>query len=274
MPDESLWSLVSRTVNESGSIEKAVFFLLLGLSLVSWCILLLKIHDLYLAKKNSDKLLLFMEGSDNFGTVLSAEPNLGPSPLLSIFKAAVHALENMPVLAAPGKKVEEARRIPLKPVCPTDDLVLLSMQHTAKAEFMKLQKGLGFLATVGSTSPFIGLFGTIWGIMNTFRELGNAKSASLAVVAPGISSALIATAAGLAVAIPAVMSYNWFLSQIDSLQENSDSFIERVNLLIRASGLHVPGSEASSSVVNAYSPHVIAASPVPAPMPQPRGPQA
>ena len=206
--EESLWTLVSRTVNESGSIEKAVFFLLLGLSLVSWCIILLKLHDIYMAQKNSNKMLSFMEGADNFGTVLAGEHTLGASPTLSILKAAVLTLENTPSAsaAAGSKAVAEARRIPLKPQSATDDIVVLSMQHTAKLEFARLQKGLGFLATVGSTSPFIGLFGTIWGIMNTFRDLGNAKSASLAVVAPGISAALIATAAGLAVAIPAVMA--------------------------------------------------------------------
>jgi biopolymer transport protein TolQ len=126
--------------------------------------------------------------------------------------------------------------VQLHPANTPDELLVVAMQQTARGEFQRLQYGLGFLATVGSTSPFIGLFGTVWGIMNTFRDLGNAKSASLAVVAPGISSALIATAAGLAVAIPAVMAYNWFLAQLDGMQERTDSFIDRVTALVRASG--------------------------------------
>jgi MotA/TolQ/ExbB proton channel family len=115
-------------------------------------------------------------------------------------------------------------------------MVLLAMQHTAKAEFLALHSGLNFLATIGSTTPFIGLFGTVWGILDTFRALGDAKSASLAVVAPGISNALIATAAGLAVAIPAVMAYNWFIKHIDDMQEATECFVERMDAVIIASG--------------------------------------
>ena len=114
-----------------------------------------------------------------------------------------------------------------------EESVKQKMEHTSKEEFARMRWGLGFLASVGSASPFIGLFGTVWGIMGTFQALGEAKSASLAVVAPGISAALIATAAGLAVAIPAVMAYNWFLGQLDGLQEQADCFIEKVLLLIR-----------------------------------------
>ncbi|HYG74897.1 MAG TPA: MotA/TolQ/ExbB proton channel family protein [Planctomycetota bacterium] len=230
--EENLWSLISRTVMQSGSIEQAVFFLLVGFSLISWTLVLWKICALYECRKNGQKFMTVFNGADSFGTVLTAEATVGASPLLSIFKSAVQAMENARPQAAPS----DPRRISPKALSPTEETVLVSMQHTSKAEFSKLQTGLSFLATIGSTSPFIGLFGTVWGIMDTFRELGNAKSASIQVVAPGISSALIATAAGLAVAIPAVMAYNWFLGQIDDLEENADCFIERLAVLIKTSG--------------------------------------
>jgi biopolymer transport protein TolQ len=245
MPQESLWSLVSRTVSGSGSIEQAVFYLLAAFSLASWLIILMKLIALQSARKNSATFQTLFGSADNFGTVLAGEHTVGPSPQLSIFKAAVHAMETRGAPHA-GHASTDARKISLKPENAPGEMVLLAMQHTSKAEFMRLQSGLGFLATIGSTSPFIGLFGTVWGIMDTFRELGNAKSASLAVVAPGISSALIATAAGLAVAIPAVMAYNWFLGQFDTLEESATCFIERMQVLIHASGWqsapqHAPG---------------------------------
>jgi hypothetical protein len=173
----------------------------------------------------------------------------------------------------------------LNPVTSAEHTITMSMQHTAGAEYGKLQKGLGFLATIGSTSPFIGLFGTVWGIMHTFRDLGNMKgAASIAVVAPGISASLIATAAGLAVAIPAVMAYNWLLGQIESLEDEGDEFIERVDALVRASGclnlppgsivaqapalpLSQPAPAAHAPPINVPGQYVFPPAPAPAPTP-------
>lgn len=266
MPEENLWSLISRTVNNSGSIEKAVFYLLVGFSLVSWTLVLWKICALYELKKNTQKFLAVFNNADNFGAVLSAEPTVGASPVLSIFKAALQAMEGAKAsVAARVHATLDPKQISPKPATTPEEMVLVSMQHTSKAEFLKLSAGLGFLATIGSTSPFIGLFGTVWGIMDTFRELGNAKSASIQVVAPGISSALIATAAGLAVAIPAVMAYNWFLGQIDDQQDAADNFIERLSVLIRASGwkgaeqkaaAHAPAGSLGPLTEGAPAPHV------------------
>ncbi|MBU2055982.1 MAG: MotA/TolQ/ExbB proton channel family protein, partial [Proteobacteria bacterium] len=102
------------------------------------------------------------------------------------------------------------------------------------AETTKLETTLGFLATTGSASPFIGLFGTVWGIMETFKGIGARGSATLAVVAPGISEALIATAAGLAAAIPAVIFYNYYLSRIKNMTSEMDNFAsELLNIVER-----------------------------------------
>lgn len=99
-----------------------------------------------------------------------------------------------------------------------------SMNRACNTEMTKLESALGFLATTGSASPFIGLFGTVWGIMDTFKGIGARGSATLAVVAPGISEALIATAAGLAAAIPAVIFYNYFLNQSKNMVQEMENF--------------------------------------------------
>lgn len=238
--DESLISLVSRTISTSGGIEKAVFLLLAAFSLVSWSIIFFKICTIYAVRKNTAKFLACFDEAQNLGSIASAGAALGHSPHFSVLKSALRALEgqssqkNVPTLTS------DPREIRLRSEGLAVERVLLQMQNTARLELNPLERGLGFLATIGSTSPFIGLFGTVWGIMNTFRDLGNATSASLQVVAPGISSALIATAAGLAVAIPAVMAYNLFLSQIDLLQDSADTFVEHMSLIIRASKVAGP----------------------------------
>jgi biopolymer transport protein TolQ len=114
------------------------------------------------------------------------------------------------------------------------DNVTRSLQQAVTAERSRLERGVTFLATTGSSAPFIGLFGTVWGIMESFRRIGVMKSASLAVVAPGIAEALIATAAGLAAAIPAVIFYNYFLSRINSISTEMDNFAsELINIIER-----------------------------------------
>ena len=107
-----------------------------------------------------------------------------------------------------------------------------------------MHRGLDILASIASSTPFIGLFGTVLGIMSTFQALGSAKSASLNVVAPGIAAALIATAAGLAVAIPAVFLYNWLMARMDEQQEQAEMFAERLEQWLVAAGAyrHVEGN--------------------------------
>jgi len=108
------------------------------------------------------------------------------------------------------------------------------MNRACGAEVAKLESALGFLATTGSASPFIGLFGTVWGIMHTFKGIGAKGSATLAIVAPGISEALIATAAGLAAAIPAVIFYNHYLNRVKAMTMEMDSFVsELLNIIER-----------------------------------------
>jgi biopolymer transport protein TolQ len=125
---------------------------------------------------------------------------------------------------------------PLSPSAEDGMIVFLerALARSCSAEASKMEKALGFLATTGNISPFLGLFGTVWGIMDTFKGIGVRGSATLAVVAPGISEALIATAAGLAAAIPAVIFYNYYLNRIRGISIETDNFAsDFLNLIDR-----------------------------------------
>jgi biopolymer transport protein TolQ len=114
------------------------------------------------------------------------------------------------------------------------DNIERALNRARDSEGTKLESTLGFLATTGSASPFIGLFGTVWGIMDTFKGIGARGSATLAVVAPGISEALIATAAGLAAAIPAVIFYNYYINRVKAMNLEMDNFSsELLNIIER-----------------------------------------
>ena len=111
-----------------------------------------------------------------------------------------------------------------------------SMRVAVSREMDRLETNLSFLATVGSTSPYVGLFGTVWGIMHAFHALGNVKQATLALVAPGISEALVATAIGLFAAIPAVIAYNRYSYQVERLNNRYDEFMEEFSTLLQRQG--------------------------------------
>ena len=111
-----------------------------------------------------------------------------------------------------------------------------SMRVALSREMDRLETNLSFLATVGSTSPYVGLFGTVWGIMHSFHALGNVKQATLALVAPGISEALVATAIGLFAAIPAVIAYNRFADRIERLNNRYEEFMEEFSTLLQRQG--------------------------------------
>ena len=249
-PDETLWSMVSKTMNESGSVEKAVFVLLIGFSLISWSIIFWKLFSFYEARRNSAKFLAVFDGADSFGEAMTHGSSTGQSPVLAVFKAGMITLENQHGNGSAPGSTGDARGIKVNPGATREEVVELSLRHTAEEYFSRLQYGLGFLATAGSATPFIGLFGTVWGILTTFKHIGVADKNSLAGVGAGISSALIATAAGLAVAIPAVIAYNAFLATSDALQEKTSRFIERLMMLVRGSGC-VKESAESTRVLSA-----------------------
>ena len=114
-----------------------------------------------------------------------------------------------------------------------------AMRVALNREVDELEQHLSFLATVGSTSPYVGLFGTVWGIMNSFRALGNVSQATLAMVAPGIAEALIATAIGLFAAIPAVIAYNRYANDAERLTNRYDIFVEEFSTILQLSLIHI-----------------------------------
>ena len=190
---------------QAGYVVKGVLIILLFFSVVSWAIIFFKYRYFSRAARESDSFLkVFRAGREARG-LFSAAKNLTLSPLANVFKAVYTDEEHV--------KKDELRRL---------------LRRYEALEIAKLEQYLTFLATTGSTTPFIGLFGTVWGIMNAFRGIGASGSASLAVVAPGIAEALITTAAGLAAAIPAVVAYNYYLSRARRLTVEMEDFSQEL----------------------------------------------
>jgi biopolymer transport protein TolQ len=214
----------------SGPMAKAILALLVLFSLGSWAIMIGKIVQLRRADAQTDKFLEAFHRSQRFSEVNALAGKLHSSPLVGIFQAGYAEIDsqikNAPDPERPGEK--RAYRI----------TSLTALQRTlARAsgvEMRNVSRWLPFLATTASASPFIGLFGTVWGIMVAFRDIGLSGSTSIVAVAPGISEALINTAAGLAAAIPALIGYNYFGQRVRQVRTRLDDFIlEFLNLAER-----------------------------------------
>jgi biopolymer transport protein TolQ len=179
-------------------------------------------------------LRIFWEGKQ-LSSIFADSKKLRYSPTAEVFRAGYVELNKLSQANSPpdsSKKVNDptALNIELGGV----DNINRAMRQATTSALTKLERALGFLATTGSTTPFIGLFGTVWGIMDAFRGIGMRGSATLAVVAPGISEALIATAAGLAAAIPAVVAYNYYINRIKVLSAEMENFsAELLNIVKR-----------------------------------------
>jgi len=189
--------------------------LLLILSVISWTIIAFKWRELRRAEQDSEAFLeVYHEGS--FDAAYEAARDLDRGPLSAVFLEAYGEMNRMARFS--GKSVLEAL---------TEGHLQALAQKIAWAgsrEALRLERGLPFLATTGNAAPFIGLFGTVIGIINAFEEIGQAGTASLAVVAPGIAEALIATAVGLFAAIPATIFYNYFVGELRGLAAAIDLF--------------------------------------------------
>ncbi len=210
-------------VFSAGPVVKLVLLILIYFSLVSWAIIFYKTSVIQRAIKDSDRFLDFFWQKKRFDLVGEGVKEFSHSPLATLFREAYHEL-----LQLKKKNVEpgEAEDFSLK--MENTEMVSRALRRATTQETQRLEKYLTFLATTGSTAPFIGLFGTVWGIMDAFHGIGTTGSASLAVVAPGISEALIATAIGLAAAIPAVMGYNHFLNKVNILIGEMDNFSQEL----------------------------------------------
>lgn len=210
----------------SGPMGKFVLGLLVLMSVVSWSIIVAKIAEFRRAGGQTRRFLEVFRRSQRFSEVNQAAERLRASPLVSIFQSGYVEIDSQ-VKAMSGGGSEGYRIKSLEGLQRT-------LQRSVGVELQVLARGTGFLATTAAASPFIGLFGTVWGIMIAFRDIGLTGSSSLATVAPGIAEALINTAAGLAAAIPALIGYNYFANRIRNLRaEMQDFVLEFINLAER-----------------------------------------
>ncbi|HEX7125505.1 MAG TPA: protein TolQ [Thermodesulfobacteriota bacterium] len=223
----------------AGPVVKSVLLLLLAFSVASWGIILHKWRQLRRAERESKLFLkLFWEGS-RLDSIFSSAEALRESPVAEVFRAGYIELVKVKKSQSSGSEARPAPAGTLAQTVVTTELggvenVSRALRRAVASEITRLERFLGFLATTGSTTPFIGLFGTVWGIMSSFIGIGRAGAATLAVVAPGIAEALIATAVGLAAAIPAVISYNYFLTRVKVLATEMDNFsFEFLNIVER-----------------------------------------
>jgi biopolymer transport protein TolQ len=241
----SFWTLVSNSVRSSSAIENAILLLLGVCSVASWAIVFWKVAALRAARAGNGRFGEVFDAAQDTDEVASKLGGLKPSPNFLIYAAAMATVQAKPAMRG---ITANASAIPINSAKGLEERVQMKMEHTSRREFARLHHGMDVLASIASSTPFIGLFGTVLGIMSTFQVLGSAKSASLNVVAPGIAAALIATAAGLAVAIPAVFAYNSLMARMDELQENSDMFTETLAQWLLTAGVfhHLPASHAAS----------------------------
>ena len=214
----------------TGIVVKLVLFVLLYFSVVSWAIIFYKFIQVRRAKQESERFLTLFWQTKRFDAVNAQIDRFANSPLSILFTEGYNELKKL------GERVEEVQ----DPSVITADLggvdnIARALRRATTSEITRLEKYLTFLATTGSTAPFIGLFGTVWGIMTAFKGIGETGSASLAVVAPGIAEALVATAIGLVAAIPAVMGYNHFQTKLKVLIAEMDNFAtEFLNIVQRS----------------------------------------
>jgi biopolymer transport protein TolQ len=214
-----------------GIVAKLVLLMLVLFSLGSWAIIIYKGLALSRARAHSDTFLEIFRKSNKFSDVNSVCIQLKASPLVGVFQAG-YAEVNQQVRNTSGAPAAPAP--PPRPLMRSLDALSRSLSRAAAVEVTRLERRISFLATTASVTPFVGLFGTVWGIMTAFGDIGRMGSANLAVVAPGIAEALVTTAAGLAAAIPAAVFYNMYNSQIRVLTATIDDFaLEFLNIVER-----------------------------------------
>src|SRR5579862_1845376 len=206
---------ISGLIETSGLVAKAVLIILLIFSLGSWTIIFMKWGLFRRARAQSNRFMRMFRKSERLNDVAAVVEQFKPSPLVAVFEGAYDEL----------RKQTHPIRVPA---------LQRATQIASSEELSRLESRLPWLATTGAVTPFIGLFGTVWGIIDAFHGLGTAGSATLRAVAPGISEALITTAAGLAAAIPAVIAYNLIGGSIRDFASRGDDFaLEMLNAVER-----------------------------------------
>src|ERR1035441_3616607 len=212
-------SALMEMLTNIGPIALGVLLLLLGASLYSWTVILGKIATFSKAIKESRRFIRTFRKASRLQEIAAITAEYKASPLAQVFEDVYETYKRQTGGSGPPRNLAPLER---------------SAQTAASEAVTSLERRLTWLATIGATSPFVGLFGTVMGVVDAFHGLGTAGAATLRAVAPGISEALITTAAGLFVAVPAVVAYNQFSARIRELAARSDDFaLEMLNLVER-----------------------------------------
>ncbi len=216
-----------KLILQASPVVQGVLIILLFFSVFSWAVIFFKRNTLKTASKQSIKFLEVFHKSQNLSEVNEAAKKYKGSPQAVLFQAGYRELAHL------------SKGNPQPGITPTKlEALNRALVRASNGEISRLEKMMMFLATTGSVTPFIGLFGTVWGIMNTFTQLGMGGVATIDAVAPGIAEALIATALGLFAAIPAVVFYNLNLQRIKSVITQMEDFsLEFLNIIERLYGI-------------------------------------
>src|SRR6266851_4937733 len=204
----------------TGPVVQAVLWILVAFSIASWGIIIYKLRQISVARSQSRRFITIFWDSKNLATIHAASADLKYGPVAQVFRAGYQELLRLTRAKRQVVGAESGFSTELGGV----ENVMRAMKRQSNVELTRLSGGTTFLATTGSTSPFIGLFGTVWGIMTAFLALSAAHSSNIQAVAPGIAEALITTAVGLVAAIPAQVFYNYFSNQVQVLATDMDNF--------------------------------------------------
>ena len=209
---------IFQLVRQTGAVAQGVLLVLLIFSILSWAIILSKWSSLGRARAQSARFLRAFRRAQRLQDIAAVAEQFKPSPLVPVFENAYDEFKRQG-----DSNISAVQR---------------AAQIASSEELTRLERRLPWLATTGAVAPFVGLFGTVWGIIDAFYGLGDAGAATLRAVAPGISEALITTAAGLAAAIPAVIAYNMFTHRMREFAARMDDFsLEMLNLIERTTGV-------------------------------------
>ncbi len=211
--DQTIWSMVLG----AGTVVQIVLIILVALSVWSWTLTIAKALQFRRARAESSEFNSIFWDSRNLARIDDSSRRLEASPLTQVFRSGFRELNH-----GVEERAEKSKNDPQSNT--TLEGVERALRRAEYEQALRLEQGITFLATVASAAPFIGLFGTVWGIMNAFHGLSSAKSTTLQAVAPGISEALVATAVGLAAAIPAAIAYNYFVVDVRRFKESMDKF--------------------------------------------------
>ena len=240
--DPSIWNMV-----RYGSLfGKIILLILLVFSLVSWAIILQKLIVFRRLKGKRRRFFEVFERRTSLAEAYQGALAIAENPLTEVFKSGIRELKHLsqrPVAEERGDDLLELASTPASVAPPLrataitileKESIHMALDREAAQQVEALEHGLSFLATTGNVAPFLGLLGTVWGVMDAFLNIGLRGTGNLTFVAPGIAEALITTVAGLAAAIPAVIAYNAFLSHIKEISDELGHFSsELINLIIR-----------------------------------------